>query len=127
MPTADLLAHSKPLYLLAKGFAKILILISENTKIGQLKKNLRKLNKKLMGNLSINNKALDKYFALLRRLDNSTKKKLIIRLTESLDFEKKAIDLKLLFGAWEDSRDSDEIIKEIKDSRVNKREIEDFE
>ena len=80
-----------------------------------------------MGNISINNKALDKYFGLLNRLDNSTKKKLIIRLTESLEFEKKETDLKSLFGAWEDSRDADEIIKEIRDSRVNKREIESLD
>jgi len=77
-----------------------------------------------MGNISINNKALEKYFGLLRWLDNSAKKKLIIKLTASLEFEKKESDLKSLFGAWEDSRDSDEIIKEIKESRVNKREME---
>jgi hypothetical protein len=80
-----------------------------------------------MGNISINNKALDKYFGLLSRLDNSAKKRLIIKLTESLEFETKKSDLKSLFGAWEDSRDSDEIIKEIRESRVNKREIEGFE
>jgi hypothetical protein len=52
-----------------------------------------------MGNLSINNKVLDKYFGLLNKLDNSAKKKLIIKLTESLDVEKKESDLKSLFGA----------------------------
>jgi hypothetical protein len=80
-----------------------------------------------MGNISINNKALDKYFELLSRLDNNAKKKLIIKLTESLELETKKSDLKSLFGAWEDSRDSDEIIKEIKESRVNKQETEGFE
>ena len=80
-----------------------------------------------MGNISINNKALDKYFRLLSRLDNSAKKKLIIKLTESLEFAKKETDLKSLFGAWEDSRDADEIIKEIRESRVNKREIESLD
>lgn len=34
--------------------------------------------------------------------------------------EKPVISLRNLSGAWEDSRDSDEIIKEIKDSRVEK-------
>jgi len=67
-----------------------------------------------MGNITIDNKALDKYFGLLSRLDNNTKQKLIIRLTESLDFENKDRDLKSLFGTWEDTRDGDEIIKEIK-------------
>ncbi len=32
-------------------------------------------------------------------------------------------DLESLFGAWEDSRDSDEIIKEIRESRVNRKKI----
>lgn len=79
-----------------------------------------------MANLSINNEALDKLFGLLDDLDNMSKKRLIIRLTESLDFEKRATDLKALFGAWEDSRDSDQIIKEIKGSRIEKNEIEEF-
>jgi len=75
----------------------------------------------------MSNKALDKYFGLLSRLDNSTKKRLIIKLTESLELEKEKSDLKSLFGAWEDSRESDEIIKEIRESRVNKMESEGFE
>jgi len=75
----------------------------------------------------MSNKALDKYFGLLSRLDNSTKKRLIIKLTESLELEKEKPDLKSLFGAWEDSRESDEIIKEIRESRVNKMESEGFE
>ena len=77
--------------------------------------------------MSMSNKALDKYFGLLSRLDNSTKKRLIIKLTESLELEKEKSDLKSLFGAWEDSRESDEIIKEIRESRVNKMESEGFE
>ena len=32
-------------------------------------------------------------------------------------------DLESLFGAWEDSRDSDEIIKEIRESRANRKNI----
>ena len=81
----------------------------------------------MMGNISINNKALDKYFGFLSRLDNNTKKELIFRLSESLAFEKKDRDLKSLFDSWEDNRDADEIIKEIRDARVNNREIEGFE
>jgi len=82
---------------------------------------------KAMGNISMSNKTLDKYFGLLSRLDNSAKKRLIIKLTESLEFEREKPDLKSLFGAWEDSRESDEIIKEIRESRVNKSEGEGFE
>ncbi|PSR55247.1 hypothetical protein AHMF7605_17910 [Adhaeribacter arboris] len=80
-----------------------------------------------MGSLSMSNKALDKYFGILNRLDNNAKKKLIIKLTKSLDFEEKATDLKTMFGAWEDSRDSDKIIKEIEEARINKGLIESFE
>ncbi|MCF8378958.1 MAG: hypothetical protein K9H49_05225 [Bacteroidales bacterium] len=80
-----------------------------------------------MGSLAINNKTLDKYFGFLRKFDNSSKKRLIIKLTESLDYndENKA-DLKSLFGSWEDSKDSDFIIKEIRDSRIENRDIEKF-
>lgn len=64
-----------------------------------------------MGDITLDNKALDKYFGLLSLLDNNAKQKLIIRLTESLDFEKKGRDLKSLFGAWEDdTRDADKIM-----------------
>jgi hypothetical protein len=80
-----------------------------------------------MGNLSINNKTLEKYFELLKDLDNLSKKKLIIKLTESLEVNKEVADLESLFGAWEDSRSSDEIVREIRDSRVNKHNLESFE
>ena len=77
--------------------------------------------------LAISNKTLDKYFGFLRRLDNSSKKRLIIKLTESMQIDfKDPSNLKNMFGAWEDTKDSDEIIAEIRNSRVNKREIEKF-
>lgn len=74
--------------------------------------------------ISLINKAIDKYFGLLSRLDNSSKRKLIVKLTESIEAkEEKEFNLSDLYGAWEDSRDSDEIIKEIKASRVNTSHI----
>lgn len=73
-----------------------------------------------MANLTLNNKTLEKYFGVLKGLDNHSKKKLIIKLTESLDMEKEKIDIRKLFGAWEDHKDSDEIIKEIRESRIEK-------
>ena len=80
-----------------------------------------------MGHLAINSKILDKYFRFLVNLDNNSKKKLIIKLTESIETEKdEKVDLELLYGAWEDNRDSDEIIKEIRDSRIENRNIEEF-
>ncbi len=65
--------------------------------------------------LALTNKAIDKYFGFLIRLDNNTKKKLIAKLTESIKrTDNKNFDLSSLYGAWEDSKDSDEIITEIK-------------
>ncbi|GHB31086.1 hypothetical protein GCM10008106_10000 [Mongoliitalea lutea] len=80
-----------------------------------------------MANLTLNNKTLEKYFGMLRGLDNLSKKKLIIKLTESLEIKEEKVDLKTLFGAWEDNKDSDEIIKEIRESRVEKAEDLGFE
>ena len=80
-----------------------------------------------MANLTLNNKTLEKYFGLLNGLDNLSKKKLIIKLTESLDIEEEKVDLRTLFGAWEDDKDSDKIIKEIRESRVEKAEDLGFE
>ncbi|WP_445735899.1 hypothetical protein [Mariniflexile sp.] len=75
-----------------------------------------------MGSLTISNKILDKYFGYLKNLDNNAKKNLIIKLTKSIETKsKKSFDIKSVFGAWEDDRTSDEIISEIKSSRVEKR------
>lgn len=80
-----------------------------------------------MAGLTINNKTIDKYFSYLKKLDNGSKKKLILRLTETLDVEKSTShDITSLFGAWKDNRSSDEIISEIRESRVENRDIEEF-
>ena len=76
-----------------------------------------------MGNLTITNKVLERYFGFLIRFDNSSKKKLIIKLTNSLELkEKKPLDVKSLFGAWQGDESADEIIEEIRNSRVESRE-----
>jgi len=78
--------------------------------------------------IALKNKTIDEYRGVLSRLDNNSKKKLIIRLAESIEIEEESkFDLERLFGTWEDSRDSDEIIKEIRESRVNSRDIIEFE
>ncbi len=85
------------------------------------------LQKKEMANIAITKRTLDKYFGFLSKLDTNSKKRLIIKLTESIEaVEEPSFDLKSIYGVWEDSRDSDEIIKEIRDSRVNNRDIEPF-
>ena len=77
--------------------------------------------------LVLTDKALNKYFGFLTRLDNETKKKLIIKLTESIETkEKEKFDISELFGAWIDTRDSDDIIKEIRDSRIDKDNTIEF-
>ena len=84
-------------------------------------------SKKQMGTLALSNNTIDKYFGYLRKLDNNSKKKLIINLTESIETnEDKPFDLKSIYGAWDDSRDSDEIINQIRESRVNYPEIEEL-
>jgi hypothetical protein len=81
-----------------------------------------------MASIAITDRTLEKYFSFLSKLDNNSKKKLIIKLTESLEIkEDTSFDLTSVYGTWEDSRDSDEIIREIRNSRVNNREIESFE
>lgn len=73
-----------------------------------------------MASLTLNNKTLEKYVSLLKGLDNLSKKKIIIKLTESLEVKEERVDLRTLFGAWEDPKDSDEIIKEIKNRKSRK-------
>ena len=74
-----------------------------------------------MGSLTISNKILEKYFGYLKNLDNNAKKNLIIKLTKSIETKsKKSFEIKSIFGAWEDNKSSDEIINEIKSSRVEK-------
>ena len=75
-----------------------------------------------MGSLTISNKILDKYFGYLKYLDLESKKKLITKLSNSIEKSKeKPSDMKSYFGAWEDNRTSDEIISEILNSRVEKQ------
>lgn len=81
-----------------------------------------------MGSLTISDKVLDKYFGYLKNLDNAAKKHLIVKLTQSLETKSsKKAELKALFGAWEDNRESDEIISEIKTSRVDKEQTGSFD
>lgn len=77
--------------------------------------------------LVLKNTTIDKYFGFLTRLDNVTKKRLIVKLTESIEVKEKAnFDLTSLYGAWEDSRSSDEIIEDIKNARVEKKDSVDL-
>jgi hypothetical protein len=78
-------------------------------------------------NLTVTNKTIDKYFGFLRRLDNNSKKKLINKLKKSIENKKDpSFELVSLYGAWEDSKDSDEIILEIRNSRIDRNNLEEF-
>lgn len=74
-----------------------------------------------MGSLVISDKILEKYFGYLKNLDNDTKRNLIVKLKKSIETKsEKPFDINSVYGAWEDDRTSDEIISEIKSSRVEK-------
>jgi hypothetical protein len=76
----------------------------------------------------LTNSTIDKYFGFLTKLDTISKKKLIIKLTESIEIkDDKKFNLGNLYGAWEDSKDSDEIIKEIRESRIECKDIIELE
>ena len=80
-----------------------------------------------MGHLAINNKILDKYFRFLLNLDKKSKKRLVNKLLKSIELNKeKKIDLKVMYGAWTDDKDSDEIIKEIEESRIEETQVSYF-
>lgn len=71
---------------------------------------------------------LNGYWGLLNTLSPNLKLKLIERLSESInkDTSNNNDGFEKSFGAWIDSRDSDEIIAEIRDSRTFNRQIESF-
>ena len=80
-----------------------------------------------MGNLSLNNTMLEKYFGILKNLDDNSKKNLIIKLTQSLQTNQKDLaGINEIFGCWIDSREADDIIDDIESSRVNKEEKESY-
>jgi hypothetical protein len=78
-------------------------------------------------NTAVNNRMVDSYFKYMRNWDTDTKKDIIIRLTASIDSQiNDKYDFSSCFGAWDDSRSADEIIRELRTDRVNNREIEEF-
>ena len=80
-----------------------------------------------MGSLAISDDSFDKYFGYLKSLDINSKKRLIIKLTESIETKSEnSTDIGSMFGAWDDSKDSDEIIREIRNSRINNKGPESF-
>ena len=71
---------------------------------------------------------IDGYWGLLSNLNPDLKLKLIERLSKSVhkDLTARTNKFEKSFGAWKDSREAEEIISEIRNSRNFNREIETF-
>ena len=78
-----------------------------------------------MGDLTITNKVLERYIIFLLRFDKSSKKEMISKLTSSLEKkEDKSFTVKSIFGAWQDDRSADDILDEIRESRIESKDID---
>ena len=60
----------------------------------------------------------------MRNWDNDSKKDLISKLSASINTQTTPLDLSDCYGAWDDSRSAEDIIKEIESERVNKPETD---
>jgi hypothetical protein len=79
-----------------------------------------------MKTLDINTTLIDGYVELLDNLSPSNKLDLISKLTLSIksDITDKKNRFRQSFGAWESDQTADEIIRDIRKSRVSNRIIE---
>jgi hypothetical protein len=76
----------------------------------------------------VNSTLIDGYVGLLDNLSTNNKLDLISKLTASVktDLTNKKSSFKKAFGAFESKKTAEEIIKEIRNSRVSTRQIEPF-
>ena len=76
----------------------------------------------------INTTIVDGYVGLLDNLSPSDKLDLISKLTTSVktDLKSKKSSFKKAFGAFESKKTAEQIIEEIRNSRVSTRQIESF-
>ena len=81
-----------------------------------------------MGVLKISDSSLSKYFKFLKNLDDHSKTKLIGKLKDSIKTKKNSErSISHLYGKWEDDKSAEELISEIRNSRLEKSSIENFE
>ena len=75
-----------------------------------------------------NTTIVDGYIGLLTNLSPSDKLDLISKLTELVktDLNNKKSSFKKSFGAFESEKSAEEIIDEIRNSRISNRQIESF-
>jgi len=71
---------------------------------------------------------VDGYIGLLDNLSTTDKLEIISRLTNSVksDLPNKKSTFKMAFGAFESSKTAEEMIDEIRESRISARKIESF-
>ena len=75
-------------------------------------------------NIGLEKNKVNSYFRLIKNWDIESKKDLIIKLTQSINAVKEdSHDFSSCFGAWDDERSADEIINDIRNSRVNNQYI----
>lgn len=81
-----------------------------------------------MKTAEINNTIVDGYVGLLDNLAPGDKLDLISKLTESVksDLSNKKSSFKKAFGAFDSKKSAEEIIEEIRKSRLSTRQIEPF-
>ena len=81
-----------------------------------------------MRTAEINTTIVDGYLRLLDNLSANNKLDLISKLTASVktDLTNKKSSFKKAFGAFDSSKSAEEIIEEIRNSRVSTRQIESF-
>ena len=81
-----------------------------------------------MSAVEINTTIIDGYVGLLNNLSTNNKLDLISKLTDSVktDLTNKKSSFKKSFGAFDSEKSAEEIIEEIRNSRVSTRQIESF-
>ncbi len=78
-----------------------------------------------MDTLNVNSILVNNYVALLQNMSQDHKLELISKLAQSLKTEKEeGMSMKELFGAFQSEQTADQLIEEIRQSRIFNREIE---
>ena len=78
--------------------------------------------------IDINTTLIDGYLQLLSNLSADNKLDLISKLTQAVktDIGERKNSFYKSFGAWESKQTADEIIADIRNSRIHNRQIEQF-
>lgn len=81
-----------------------------------------------MKSAEINTSIIEGYVGLLDNLSTANKLDLISKLTKSIktDLTRKKTSFRKAFGAFDSKKSAEQIIEEIRASRISTREIEEF-